>query len=245
MNTQFLQEITFESQNSGIQISQNEEKAISLDERRSNCFTMIRNLDQSPRKNNSQAQSNLAIARALLTRNTTGEIIETIEPFSGKFRVGGWKNDESDKFMEALKRYGKDWYKIQAYVQTRDHQHIRSHSQKFHAKLKLCIEKGCRPDMCEFDKRKNGENCQFFHNILKQEVVRDPPKRRHPRTKTLGRPKNISKTIKKEESPKIKYMKRDNKPIFKRRLNALAILRNNSQLSYTGTNWLTHMRQLR
>ena len=52
-----------------------------------------------------------------------------------KYRVGRWSSEEHNKFLEALRIYGKDWDSMQKYVGTRDSPHIRSHAQKFFRKL--------------------------------------------------------------------------------------------------------------
>ena len=49
--------------------------------------------------------------------------------------VGRWKPEEHQRFLEALKLYGKDWNKISRYIGTRDVINIRSHAQKFFKKI--------------------------------------------------------------------------------------------------------------
>ena len=52
---------------------------------------------------------------------------------------GRWTVDEQRKFMEAYSLFGKDWIKIRDYIGTRSDRQIRSHAQKFLAKLKALL----------------------------------------------------------------------------------------------------------
>jgi SHAQKYF class myb-like DNA-binding protein len=53
--------------------------------------------------------------------------------FPGK--RGHWTQDEHDRFIEAINKYGKDWKKIVQVVGTRSSNQIRSHAQKYFIKL--------------------------------------------------------------------------------------------------------------
>jgi len=55
---------------------------------------------------------------------------------SGQTSKGRWTKDEHDKFIKALKIYGKEWSKVQAFIKTRSSGQIRSHAQKFFDQLK-------------------------------------------------------------------------------------------------------------
>lgn len=48
---------------------------------------------------------------------------------------GRWTDEEHDKFVEAIKLYGKDWNLIEKYIGSRSCSQIRSHCQKFFSKL--------------------------------------------------------------------------------------------------------------
>jgi SHAQKYF class myb-like DNA-binding protein len=49
---------------------------------------------------------------------------------------GRWTNEEHNKFIEGIIKYGNDWKKIQKYVSTRTSTQARSHAQKFLLKLR-------------------------------------------------------------------------------------------------------------
>ena len=48
---------------------------------------------------------------------------------------GRWTRDEHYRFLEALKHFGKEWKYVQQHVSTRSSTQVRSHAQKFFAKL--------------------------------------------------------------------------------------------------------------
>lgn len=42
--------------------------------------------------------------------------------------TGRWTRDEHERFLQAMRIYGKDWDAIEEYVGTRDTTHCRSHA---------------------------------------------------------------------------------------------------------------------
>jgi len=48
---------------------------------------------------------------------------------------GRWTSEEHKKFVEALKKFGKQWKKVEEYIQTRSGAQIRSHAQKYFLKI--------------------------------------------------------------------------------------------------------------
>lgn len=48
---------------------------------------------------------------------------------------GRWTSEEHRLFIEGLAKYGKDWKKIEEFIQTRDGAQIRSHAQKFFLRM--------------------------------------------------------------------------------------------------------------
>lgn len=53
-----------------------------------------------------------------------------------KVRTGRWSKQECRLFEEALKKFGKHWKKVEAYVGTRSGTQVRSHAQKYFLKSK-------------------------------------------------------------------------------------------------------------
>jgi SHAQKYF class myb-like DNA-binding protein len=49
----------------------------------------------------------------------------------GTFNVGRWSEEEHQKFMEALLKYGNNWNRVEEYIGTRNSTQARSHAQKF------------------------------------------------------------------------------------------------------------------
>lgn len=56
---------------------------------------------------------------------------------------GRWHKIEHQRFIEAIKKYGKDWKAVEQYIATRSGSQIRSHAQKFFNRIikKYTIEK--------------------------------------------------------------------------------------------------------
>lgn len=77
--------------------------------------------------------------------------------------LGRWSDEEHERFLEALRIYGKDWDKIQKHLGTRDAAHCRSHAQKFLIKLEKQIkqESSCKNTI---------ENARFYHDILSKKI---------------------------------------------------------------------------
>ncbi|CAI2366888.1 unnamed protein product [Moneuplotes crassus] len=50
--------------------------------------------------------------------------------------TGRWTNQEHMQFVECLKKYGKDWSKLEKCVPTRTGPQVRSHAQKYFNRIK-------------------------------------------------------------------------------------------------------------
>ena len=48
---------------------------------------------------------------------------------------GRWTKEEHQKFVESLRKFGKNWKQVEEYVGTRNGAQIRSHAQKFFNRL--------------------------------------------------------------------------------------------------------------
>jgi SHAQKYF class myb-like DNA-binding protein len=76
------------------------------------------------------------IKRTMSAKTPSVGISLTSNENSGmSYNQGRWTSLEHYKFLEALKRYGKEWQKVQQHVNTRTSTQARSHAQKFFVKL--------------------------------------------------------------------------------------------------------------
>ena len=59
---------------------------------------------------------------------------------------GRWSKEEHDSFLEGLVLYGTKWKNLYKLIKTRSLNQIRSHSQKFFIKMKLCKDENLNID---------------------------------------------------------------------------------------------------
>lgn len=56
-----------------------------------------------------------------------------------EFHSGRWTNEEHNKFIEGILKYGNEWKKVQNIIKTRSSTQARSHAQKFFLRLKKIV----------------------------------------------------------------------------------------------------------
>jgi len=56
--------------------------------------------------------------------------------------TGRWTKEEHQRFIESLRKFGKNWKKVEEYVGTRSGPQIRSHAQKFFIRLEREVSLG-------------------------------------------------------------------------------------------------------
>ena len=71
-------------------------------------------------------------------KNDTEEVIKR----GKRLRNGRWTKAECKLFEEALKKFGRHWKKVEAYVGTRSGTQIRSHAQKYFLRVNELSHKG-------------------------------------------------------------------------------------------------------
>ncbi|CAH2039186.1 unnamed protein product [Thlaspi arvense] len=69
--------------------------------------------------------------------NTSGEelLTKARKPYTITKQRERWTEDEHDRFLEALRLYGRAWQRIEEHIGTKTAVQIRSHAQKFFSKL--------------------------------------------------------------------------------------------------------------
>ncbi|KAK4745142.1 hypothetical protein SAY87_011454 [Trapa incisa] len=91
-------------------------------------------------------QDELALGADLQSRNTAIKLNEQIsrsaehspkarKPYTIRKQREKWTDEEHNKFLEALKLYGRAWRRIEEHVGTKTTIQIRSHAQKFFSKV--------------------------------------------------------------------------------------------------------------
>lgn len=93
-------------------------------------------IKRKKKSNMTPAPFNEGIKRTMSAKTpSTGASLTSNENNGVNYNQGRWTSLEHYKFLEALKRYGKEWQKVQQHVSTRTSTQARSHAQKFFVKL--------------------------------------------------------------------------------------------------------------
>jgi SHAQKYF class myb-like DNA-binding protein len=103
----------------------------------------IKELDNSnePRKNNSINKKIFGLVRDNVDQVRNVENPTVLSPKNkkrkkeGNFNTGRWQPEEHRRFIEALLKFGNEWKRVYRYVATRSRTQVRSHAQKFLAKM--------------------------------------------------------------------------------------------------------------
>ena len=63
------------------------------------------------------------------------QVPKSRKPYTIKKQRESWTDEEHMRFLEALKKYDRDWKRIEAYVGTKNAAQIHSHAQKYFLKV--------------------------------------------------------------------------------------------------------------
>ena len=55
---------------------------------------------------------------------------------NNEYHSGRWTNEEHDKFIEGILKFGNEWKRVQSIIKTRSSTQARSHAQKFFLRMK-------------------------------------------------------------------------------------------------------------
>jgi len=115
--------------------------------------------------------------------------------------TGRWNKEEHDKFIDAIKKYGKDWKQVEQHIESRTGAQIRSHAQKFFNRIikKYSIEKN--------------EVIDFVHNAYNSNIDSSiqSPKRKKKGESEVGKKKSNLYVF--NEEPNIKAGGKGNEEI--------------------------------
>ena len=68
--------------------------------------------------------------------SSTSKEIENNDSNSNEYNSGRWTNEEHQKFIEGIFKYGNEWKRVQSIIKTRSSTQARSHAQKFFLRMK-------------------------------------------------------------------------------------------------------------
>src|SRR3990167_2775485 len=110
--------------------------------------------------------------------------------------TGRWNKEEHDKFIDAIKQYGKDWKQVEQHIESRTGAQIRSHAQKFFNRI-----------IKRYNIEKN-EVIDFVHNAYNSNIdssIQSPKRKKKSETSS----KNAKNLYVFNEEPNIKSTKEE------------------------------------
>ena len=69
-------------------------------------------------------------------RNNDSKENENNDSNKNEYNTGRWTNEEHEKFIEGLLKFGNEWKKVESIIKTRSSTQARSHAQKFFLRMK-------------------------------------------------------------------------------------------------------------
>jgi SHAQKYF class myb-like DNA-binding protein len=84
--------------------------------------------------------------------------LKSIRKREGSFHCGRWQQDEHQRFIEAILKYGNEWKLVQKHVGTRSSTQARSHAQKFFVKMK-------KSNLFDFNVDFSKNSIKTLHNL--------------------------------------------------------------------------------
>ena len=101
---------------------------------------------------------------------------------------GRWSAHEHTMFLEALNLHGREWKKVADYIQTRNPAQIRSHAQKYFAKLEKESAKGIHGGAAAI----HGNNHVLLANAFSNGTKKKKKRKRRQPSNTLGKKIEVS-----------------------------------------------------
>ena len=104
-------------------------KEVNLNENK--CSSISQNINENNINNNNQN----ILDEKEKNSNSLKEN-ENNDSNSNEYNSGRWTNEEHQKFIEGIFKYGNEWKRVQSIIKTRSSTQARSHAQKFFLRMK-------------------------------------------------------------------------------------------------------------
>ncbi|KAJ7570002.1 hypothetical protein O6H91_01G103400 [Diphasiastrum complanatum] len=137
---------------------------------------------RSPRFAGSSADFSLKFQPGELSFSEDELAVKVRKPYTITKQRERWTEEEHERFLEALKLYGRNWRLIEEHIGTKTTIQIRSHAQKFFCKVE-----------CQQSKGENHSGVSQHINIPPPRPKRKP-NRPYPRKETTTRTTNLTAT---------------------------------------------------
>jgi SHAQKYF class myb-like DNA-binding protein len=106
-----------------------------------------------------QNQAAQTVVAAPTHHTVNGQTVKVRKPYTITKQRERWTEQEHERFVEALKLHGRAWRKIEEHIGTKTAVQIRSHAQKFFAKLQKEHQKNLEADQLS-DVTRGGGNTE-------------------------------------------------------------------------------------
>lgn len=88
-------------------------------------------VQSEPKLSKKKSNKDRSSSRSISNEGKTAKEKKEKTDANGNSVQGRWHKCEHDRFIEAIKKFGKDWKSVEQYIETRSGSQIRSHAQKF------------------------------------------------------------------------------------------------------------------
>ena len=124
----------------------------------SNCIAPKPKIFMFKKINNLRLEKARENTIKFLSKKALRFVVEKNEDYNKKklnendaMNEGRWAEEEHDKFLDGIAKYGINWKKVKTMINSRTPVQVRSHAQKFYYKLKMCKDEQLGIDFTKDD----------------------------------------------------------------------------------------------